>query len=96
MMIKHIKAIGFTNRMAFYLIIILFLGLVGGYYLAEKSIEQDYTGALACYTIVFTPIGTALSIVLAKVVDKSKEENTGATEKSGEGINYMLAKSKGE
>lgn len=91
-MTKHIKSLGFTNRMAFYLILMLFCGLIGGFYLAVKSIESDYSGALACYTIVFTPIGTALSIVLAKIVDKNKAENTGETTESGEGISYMIAK----
>ena len=39
--------------------------------------------------MVFTPIGTAVSIVLVRIVDKSRAENTGA---DGEGIKYAAAK----
>lgn len=83
---------GFTNRLAIYLVIFLAVGLVMGYLLASKSIEYQYTGALACFTIVFTPIGTAVSIVLSKVVDKNKAENTSA---DGNGITYAAAEAKG-
>lgn len=61
----------------------------GGFYLAVKSIATGYTGALTCWTVVFTPIGTACSIVLARIVDKSRAENTSA---DGEGIKYAAAK----
>lgn len=91
----HLKRIGFTNRLAVYLVALLFLGLTGGFVLAVLSIKYQYTGALACWTVVFTPIGTALGVVLAKIVDKSKAENTGATEKEGEGIKYAAAKASG-
>lgn len=91
----HLKHIGFTNRLAVYLVLTLFFGLSGGFVLAVLSIKYQYTGALACWTVVFTPIGTALGIVLAKIVDKSKAENTGATEKEGEGIKYAAAKATG-
>ena len=63
--------------------LLLFVGLAGGFVLAVLSIKYQYTGALACWTVVFTPIGTAVSIVLARIVDKSRAENTGA---DGEGI----------
>lgn len=86
--IQHLKEIGFTNRLAIYLVALLFLGLAGGFVLAVLSIKYQYTGALACYTVVFTPIGTALSIVLARVVEKSRDENTGP---NGEGIKYATA-----
>ena len=51
--------------------------------------NYQYTGALACWTVVFTPIGTAISIVLVRIVDKSRAENTGP---DGEGIKYAAAK----
>lgn len=69
--------------------VFLAAGLAGGFYLAVKSIATGYTGALTCWTVVFTPIGTACSIVLARIVDKSRAENTSA---DGEGIKYAAAK----
>ena len=80
--------LGFTNCLAV-LLVLLFVGLAGGFVLAVLSIKYQYTGALACWTVVFTPIGTAVSIVLARIVDKSRAENTGA---DGEGIKYAAAK----
>lgn len=80
--------IGFTNCMAIYLMLMLTAGLAGGFYLALRSIETGYTGALMCYTVVFTPIGTACSIVLSRIVDKSKAENSGP---NGEGIKFAAA-----
>lgn len=85
----HLAALGFTNRLALYLTTLLFLGLAGGFILALLSIRCAYTGALMCWTVVFTPIGTAVSVVLARIVDKSRDENTGA---DGEGIKYAAAK----
>ena len=81
----HLKSMGFTNRLALYLVLLLVLGLLGGFVLAVLSIRYAYTGALMCWTVVFTPIGTAVSLVLGKIVDKSRDENTGA---DGEGIVY--------
>lgn len=86
---EHFKNLGFTNRLAIYIVLFLAAGLAGGFILAWKSISIGYTGALMCWTVVFTPIGTACGVVLAKVVDKSKEENTSA---DGEGIKYATAK----
>lgn len=86
------KRLGFTNAMALLLIILLAAGLTGGFVLAVMSIRHQYTGALACYTVVFTPIGTAISIVLAHIVDKSKAENSGP---NGEGIVFAAAKASG-
>jgi len=63
-------------------------GLTGGYHLAILSIKSQYTGALLCWTVVFTPIGTACSIVLSRIVDKSRAENTSA---NGDGIKYATA-----
>lgn len=91
---KHLKSnhrsgLGFTNMLALLIMAFLSAGLVGGFYLALKSIEHQYMGALACYTAVFAPIGTAASIVLKGIVHKSEVENTGA---DGEGIKYAAAK----
>lgn len=72
----HFKSLGFTNRLALYIMVFLAVGLAGGFYLAIKSIGANYNGSLLCWTIVFTPIGTAASIVLGKIVDKNKAENT--------------------
>lgn len=89
--INHFKKLGFTNRLAIYIMVFLALGLAGGFYLAVRSIEYDFTGSLLCWTVVFTPIGTACSIVLSRIVDKSRDENTSST---GEGIRYAIAKAK--
>lgn len=90
--LSHLRNLGFTNRLAIYLLLFLVIGLIGGFYLAIKSIVYGYTGALMCWTVVFTPIGTAIGIVLGKIVDKSAMENTGA---DGEGIKYAAAKAFG-
>ena len=71
----HLSSIGFTNRLAVYLVGLLIAGLFLGYKLAVLSIQYAYTGQLLCYTVVFTPIGTACSIVLGAIVKKSKAEN---------------------
>ena len=84
--------LGFTNTLALLLVLLLFLGLAGGFLLAVMSIRYSYTGALACYTVVFTSIGTALSVVLARVVDKNRAENTGA---DGKGIVFAKAEASG-
>lgn len=87
---QHLASIGFTNRLAICIMIFLAAGLAGGFYLARMSIVYGYTGALACYTVAFTPIGTACSIVLSRVVDKSKAENIGG---NGDGIKFAMAMS---
>lgn len=86
------RSIGFTNRLAVYLVLLLTAGLAGGFFLAWKSIQHQYMGALACFTVVFTPIGTAIGIVLNSIVHKSDHENTGA---DGEGIKFAAAKATG-
>lgn len=86
------KSIGFTNCLALVLLGLLAAGLLGGFLLAVMSIRYQYMGALACYTVVFTPIGTAIGIVLGKIVDKSRAENTGA---NGDGIVYASAQAGG-
>lgn len=87
--LSHFKKLGFTNRLAIYILLFLAAGLAGGFYLALRSISTGYTGALMCWTVVFTPIGTACSIVLSKIVHKSEVENSSA---DGEGIKYATAK----
>lgn len=87
-----IQRLGFTNCLAIIIVLMLIVGLGGGFYLANRSISTNFTGALACWTIVFTPIGTACSIVLSRIVDKSRAENTGA---DGDGIKYAAAKANG-
>lgn len=47
--------LGFTNCLAVLLVLLLFVGLAGGFVLAVLSIKYQYTGALACWTVVFTP-----------------------------------------
>lgn len=89
---KDKKKIGFTNRLAVAIMGLLVSGLIGGFYLALRSIAYGYTGALLCWTVVFTPIGTACSIVLSRIVDKSRAENTSA---DGDGIKYATAKANG-
>ncbi len=91
-MIKHLKTIGFTNRLAIYIIGLLSVGVCMSFALSVYSIYTGYTGALYCWTAIWTPIGTVLSAVLVNIVTKSKEENTGATEKSGEGVKYAAMK----
>ena len=83
---------GNTDRLGYILVFILALGLAGGFALAVLSIRYQYTGALACWTVVFTPIGTALSVVLSRIVEKNRAENTGA---NGEGVKYAAAQAAG-
>lgn len=90
--LKHLKNIGFTNRLALYIILFLAAGLAGGFILAWRSISYGYTGALACWSVCFTPIGSVAGIVLNKVVDKNKAENTSA---NGDGIKYATAMANG-
>ena len=90
--LSRLASLGFTNCLGICLVALLAAGLAGGFYLAVLSIRHQYTGALACWTVVFTPIGTALSVVLARIVDKSRAENTGA---DGEGIKFAAAKAVG-
>ena len=86
------KALGFTNRMAVYLMLLLGAGLLGGYKLAVMSIQAQYCGSLLCWTVVFTPMGYAISGVLGKIVDKNRDENTGG---DNPGIIYSAAQASG-
>lgn len=67
-------------------------GLRADFFLAVLSIKYQYTGALACWTVVFTPIGTAVGIVLGKIVDKNRAENVSG---NGDGITFASAQAKG-
>lgn len=85
------KSLGFTNKLAISLVIIMIMTIFMGFSLAVYSIHCQYTGALACFTICVTPLDTCLGLVLCKVVDKSKAENLGA---DGTGIAYAAAQAK--
>lgn len=89
---KKRQSIGFTNQLALYLMLFLLAGLAGGFILAWRSIEFQYMGALACFTVVFTPVGTAIGIVLNSIVHKSEAENKSA---NGEGIKFAAAQAAG-
>lgn len=90
--LSHFVSLGFTNRYAIYLLLFLVAGMAGGFYLAVLSIKYQYAGALACWTVVFTPIGTAVGIVLGKIVDKNRAENVSG---DGDGITFASAQAKG-
>ena len=90
--IKPFEKLGFTNRLAMYILLFLAAGLAGGFILAWRSISYGYTGALACWSICFTPIGTATSIVLSRIVDKSRAENVSG---NGDGITFASAQANG-
>ena len=85
----HFARLGYTPRHQIYILLILARGVAGVFYLPKKPTTTGYTGALMCWTVVFTPIGTACSIVLSKIVHKSEVENSSA---QGEGIKYAVAK----
>ena len=80
--------------MAAFIVGLLAVGLCMGFILALLCIKTQFDGALVCFTVAFTPIGTSLSIVLTKVVDKSRMENT--TSDTHIGINYMKAEKSAE
>lgn len=86
------RRIGNTDLLGLLLVLLLAAGLAGGFVLGLLSIKHQYTGALACWTVVFTPIGTALSIVLSRIVEKNRAENTSA---DGEGVKYAAAAASG-
>lgn len=89
---KRRKRLGFTDRLAIFLLLFLVAGLAGGFYLAVLSIKYQYTGALLCWTVVFTPIGTAVSLVIGAIVNKNKAENTAG---NGDGIVFAKAQAHG-
>lgn len=90
--VRHFSKLGFTNRLAIYILLFLAAGLSGGFYLSIQSIAAQYTGSLLCWTVVFTPLGTVAAAVLGKVVDKNRDENTSA---DGMGIAFAAAEANG-
>ena len=81
------RRMGNTDLLGFLLVLLLAAGLAGGFVLAVLSIRHQYSGPLACWTVVFTPIGTALSIVLSRIAEK--------TSAAGEGVKYAAAAASG-
>ena len=79
------KTMGNTDQLAWCLVRVLIFTIVMSFILAIYSVHEQYLGALACWTACIAPTDTALAIVLKAVVDKNREENTGA---DGEGIRY--------
>ena len=65
------------------------MGMGLSFYLAVESIRTQYLGSLACWTVVFTPLGMGIDIVLNSIVKKNMQENTGG---DGEGIRYKQLK----
>ena len=90
--VRHFSKLGFTNRLAIYILIFLAVGLAGGFYLALKSIVYGFNGSLLCWTVVFTPLGTVAAAVLGRVVEKNRDENTSA---DGMGIAFAAAQANG-
>ena len=43
-LIHHLVSLGFSNRLAIYILLFLAAGLAGGFYLANESIRTGYTG----------------------------------------------------
>lgn len=79
------RKLGFTNKLAVCLVGVLVMGLMMAFILALLSIRTQYMGTLACFTVVFTPLGTGIDIVLHAIVNKSKAENING---DGTGIRY--------
>lgn len=90
--VKQRKSVGFTNKLGLYVLLIIFITIVMGFYLAVESIKHDYVGSLVCFTAAIAPLDAALTIVLGKIVDKNKAENIGG---NGDGIIFAKAKAKG-
>ena len=84
----YFQSLGHTDRLSLYILGVIILTIFMGFYLACKSIQSNYIGNLVCFTITTTPLDAALSIVLSKIVDKNKAENTGG---NGDGIKFAMA-----
>lgn len=82
---KHLKSIGFTNRLSLYCLLFITFTLIAGFILAIMSLQANYLGSLICFTATLTPVATATSITLTACVSKSKAENTEG------GVKYMTA-----
>lgn len=61
--------------MAVFILCMLTVCIILSFILAKDSIENQYTGALACWTACFSPVGVGLDIVLNSTVKKSQAEN---------------------
>lgn len=77
--------LGFTNKMAVFILFLLTAAIIMSFILAVMSINQQYMGVLACWTACFTPLGVGLDVVLNSTVKKSMQENTAG---DGDGIRY--------
>ena len=90
--LKHMKSLGFTNRLGIYILLFLAFGMAGGFYLSILSIKNSYLGQLLAWTVVFTPLGAISSAVLGQIVRKNRDENTSET---GMGIAFAAAQANG-
>lgn len=86
------KKLGFTNSLSLYIISLIFITILMGFYLAVQSIQYNYVGSLICFTAAIAPLDSALAIVLGKIVDKNKAENTSG---NGDGIIFAKAQANG-
>ena len=83
------KKMGFTNKMCIGIMGIILITILMGFYLAIKSIDSQYLGTLACFTVAIAPVDSVLGVVLREAIKKSTAENTGA---DGEGIVFAVAR----
>lgn len=90
--VKPRKKLGFTNKMCVGILLTIAVTIIMGFYLAIRSIDSQYLGTLACFTVAIAPVDSVLGVVLKEAVKKSTAENTGA---DGEGIMYAKAKQNG-
>lgn len=74
-LLVHLKSIGFTNRLAIYSLMFLFISIILGFILAMFSVIKSYTAALLVYTACVGPIGSLISISIGRTVEKSRAEN---------------------
>ena len=82
------KKLGHTDKLSLYILIVICVTILMGFYLAIQSIRYNYTGALICFTAAIAPLDAALSFVLGKIVDKNKAENMSG---NGDGIKFVAA-----
>ena len=82
---KSRKSLGTTDKIGVSLVALLAVTVGMSFILASWSIKAQYVGSLICWTACIAPLDTCLGIVLKAIVNKNKEENTGA---DGEGIRY--------
>ena len=68
-LLKHLKSLGFTNRLCLYALCFLLISIVLGFVLAVMSIRSEANFTLAAYTCSVAPIGTFISIAIGKAVE---------------------------